>query len=331
MSEFVRLLGNEKNIEYFSKAADLGKLSHAYIISGPAGSGKSVFADNIAAGLLCPSSGILVCEKCPACKKSMTKNHPDIIRVTHEKPRLIAVDEIRDQVVKTIDTKPFYGPYKIYIIEDADLMNDNGQNALLKTIEEPPAYAIIFLLTSNPDGLLETVHSRCITIEMEMLSDDIVADFLVNHCKTGESKAAEIAAFARGNLGLAEKLSKKEETGITDTVPALLTCLASLDAFEVKIRAQELADSGTEEVLDTMMLWFRDVLVRKSADGFRLYFPSEAAAEKAQADMLSYETLNDILNYIEDAKMQISFNVGAAAALDGLLLRIRSKLQEGAK
>lgn len=330
MSEFVRLLGNEKNIDYFSKAADLGKLSHAYIISGPAGSGKSVFADNIAAGLLCPSSGILACGKCPMCKKSMTKNHPDIIRVTHEKPNLIKVGEVRDQVVKTIDTKPYYGPYKIYIIEDADLMNDNGQNALLKTIEEPPAYAIIFLLTSNPDGLLETVHSRCITIEMEMLSDDVVADFLVQHCKTGESKAAEIAAFTRGNLGLAEKLAKKE-VSIPDTVPALLTGLASLDAFEVKTRAQELAESDPEEVLDTMMLWFRDVLVSKAAGGFRLYFPNEAAAEKAQADMLSYETLNDILNYIDDARMQISFNVGAAAALDGLLLKVRSKLQEGAK
>ncbi len=330
MSEFVRLLGNEKNKEYFSKATDAGKLSHAYIISGPSGSGKSVLADNIAAGLLCPSSGVLVCGKCPACKKSMTGNHPDIIRVTHEKPRLIRVEEIRDQVVGTIDTKPYYGPYKIYIIEDAHLMNENAQNALLKTIEEPPAYAVIFLLTPNSDGLLETVRSRCIKIETALISDDVVTDFLVKHCKISESKAAEFAAYAHGNLGLAKKLAEKKDASTQDAISFLLASLSSMDAFEVKTKAQALADSDTDEVLDTMMLWFRDVLVKKAADGFRLYFVDESAVIKAQASVLSYENLNDICEGIEAAREQLAFNVGAAAAFCGLLLKIRGFLQKGA-
>ena len=81
--------------------------------------------------------------------------------VSHEKPGTITIDEIRDQVINDIDIRPYYSPYKIYIIADADLMTPQAQNALLKTIEEPPEYAVILLLTNNIGGLLPTIQSRC--------------------------------------------------------------------------------------------------------------------------------------------------------------------------
>ena len=162
MFELTEVLENKKNIEHLSKAHEKGKLSHAYIINGANGSGKRTLVRFIAAGLLCdkthdseddqPSFFSMMgmekpplrslsqgpCRECPSCAKTLSGNHPDIIYVRHEKANLIKVDEIRDQVIDDIAVKPYYGPYKIYIIEDAHLMNENAQNALLKTIEEPP-------------------------------------------------------------------------------------------------------------------------------------------------------------------------------------------------
>ena len=97
---------------------------------------------------------------CDSCKKVIGKNHPDIITVTHEKPGSISIDEVREQVVHDVDIKPYCSPYKIYIIPDAEMMTVQAQNALLKTIEEPPEYGIIILLTSNMSAILPTIQSR---------------------------------------------------------------------------------------------------------------------------------------------------------------------------
>ena len=92
------------------------------------------------------------CGICPSCIKAQTHNHPDIIRTAHEKKTVLSVQEIREQLVDTVSVAPYYGPYKIYIVEDAQLLNEHGQNALLKTIEEPPDYVLIFILTGlSPD------------------------------------------------------------------------------------------------------------------------------------------------------------------------------------
>ena len=328
MSEFRKLLENENNIEYFSEAAKRGKLSHAYIISGAEGSGKSVLVENISAGLLCSSGGVLLCGKCNSCKKVLSNNHPDLIRVTHEKPNLISIGEIREQVLDTVSIMPFYGPHKIYIIEDAHLMNLNGQNALLKTLEEPPSYAIIFLITPVIDGLLETIRSRCITIEMDVVPDETVKNFLLEHYKITEEKAAKLAAFARGNIGLAESLiNGKNAELISEKLPALLSKLTSLDAFEIRTAAKEFGDSDTDAILNNMLLWFRDVLVMKAAGDFHLYFADSADAIKKQANAASYEALNNIIESIDETRKQIYFNVKDAAAFDVLLLKIRELLK----
>ena len=175
MSELKKILGNRHNIEHFKEAVRKGKVSHAYIIDGPEGIGKKTFAGYIAAALLC-EKGIEEgpCMVCGSCVKADTHNHPDIIWVEHDKPTVLSIDEIRQQVIDTVDIVPYYGPYKIYIIKDAQLLNDNGQNALLKTLEEPPEYALFFLLTDNYDRLLDTIKSRCMKLRMEPLDQEII-------------------------------------------------------------------------------------------------------------------------------------------------------------
>src|SRR3712207_5364194 len=114
------------------------------------------------------------CGRCHHCRQSESRNQPDIVYVTHEKPNTISVDDIRTQLGSDIVIRPYASDYKIYIIDEAEKMNEQAQNALLKTIEEPPAYAVIFLLTNNAQTLLQTIRSRCILLETRPLADTLI-------------------------------------------------------------------------------------------------------------------------------------------------------------
>ena len=121
-------------------------------------------------------SDVEPCMECHSCKQAMTKNQPDIIYVRHEKPNTISVDDIRTQVNNDIVIKPYSSRYKIYIIDEAEKMNEQAQNALLKTIEEPPAYAILILLTTNAAAFLPTILSRCVTLNIKAVPDEKIRE-----------------------------------------------------------------------------------------------------------------------------------------------------------
>ena len=127
---------------------------HAYILAGEAGMGRKSLAHAFALTLLCEKGKSQPCMECHACKQVLSGNHPDLIHVTHEKAGSIGVDDIREQVNDTIMIRPYSSYYKIYIVDEAEKMTIQAQNALLKTIEEPPSYAVILLLTTNSDGFL---------------------------------------------------------------------------------------------------------------------------------------------------------------------------------
>ena len=135
MGSFKDVVGHKDIINYIRNAVTENKVSHAYILNGERGSGKKMLANLFATTLLCEKQGPDPCNACHSCHQAESGNHPDIIRVTHEKPSTISVDDIRRQVNEDIQIKPYQGPYKIYIIAEADLMTVQAQNALLKTIE----------------------------------------------------------------------------------------------------------------------------------------------------------------------------------------------------
>lgn len=186
---FKGIVGHEDIIAHFKSSIETGNVAHAYIISGDAGSGKKALAYAFAETLECEAGGTEACGTCQSCLQVSTGNYPDIITVTHEKPNLISVDEVRDQLINTIDIKPYKGKYKIYIIPDAELLNVQAQNAMLKTIEEPPAYAVILLLTTNLDKLLETVKSRCLKLQTKPIRERDVLAYLTNVMGLTKEKA----------------------------------------------------------------------------------------------------------------------------------------------
>ncbi len=179
MAGFSDVLGHEQTILHMKHAIEMNKVSHAYILSGEKGSGKKLLAGLFAQTLQCQKRGTEPCMECRSCKQEMNRNQPDIIRVVHEKPNTISVEEIRTQVNGDIMIKPYSSPYKIYIIDEAEKLSVQAQNALLKTIEEPPVYAVILLLTTNAGILLPTIRSRCVTLDLKPVAPGVLKEYLM--------------------------------------------------------------------------------------------------------------------------------------------------------
>ena len=174
MAGFRDIIGHNQIIEHLKNAIRMEKISHAYILNGENNSGKMMLAEAFAMALQCEAGGDEPCMECRSCRQAKEHNQPDIIYVTHEKPNIISVDDIRHQLNNDIVIKPYSSKYKIYIVDEAEKMNTQAQNALLKTIEEPPAYGIILLLTTNADSFLPTILSRCITMNLKTVQEELI-------------------------------------------------------------------------------------------------------------------------------------------------------------
>ena len=200
MGSFKDVVGHKDIINYIRSAVEKDQVSHAYILNGERGAGKKLLANLFAASLQCEKGGPDPCNNCHSCRQAESGNHPDIIRVTHEKPNSISVDDIREQVNNTIMIKPYQGPYKIYIIDRADLMTVQAQNALLKTIEEPPQYAVIMLLTENAELLLPTITSRCVMLKLRYIRDKLIRRYLMEKvCQVLEEQEKKTGSAERMN------------------------------------------------------------------------------------------------------------------------------------
>ena len=167
MAEFRDIIGQEQLKEHLQGAIERNKVSHAYIINGERNSGKEFIAKVFAMALECTDrKDGEPCQVCHSCKQALSGNHPDIIFVSHEKPNVIGVDDIRTQINGDVAIKPYSSPKKIYIMNEGEKMTVQAQNALLKTIEEPPKYVVILLLTENAELLLPTINSRCVMLKL---------------------------------------------------------------------------------------------------------------------------------------------------------------------
>ena len=254
MVGFNDIIGHEEIIRHLKNAIKTGKVSHSYIFTGRPGSGKKLLATTYAMTLQCEKGGTEPCQKCDSCKKAMGKNHPDIIMVNHEKPGIISIDEIREQVIYDVAVKPYCSQYKIYIIPDAHMMTVQAQNALLKTIEEPPEYAVIMLLTSNVDALLPTIQSRCVRLDLKVVDDSLVKQYLMERLHVPDYQAEIDASFAQGSIGIAKEAATSEEfSTITRSALKILKNADSMEVYELadeikllSAEKQNIGDYGSE-------------------------------------------------------------------------------------
>ena len=304
-----------------------GKVSHAYILNGQRGAGKKMLANLFAQTLQCEAGGDEPCYECHSCRQATSANHPDIIRVTHEKPNSISVDDIRVQINEDIQVKPYSGKYKIYIVPDADMMTVQAQNALLKTIEEPPAYAVIFLLTENADSLLPTICSRCVMLKLRNIKDTLVKTYLMEVFQIPDYKADVCTAFAQGNIGRAIMLANSEHFNeIKEEAIQLLKYIDTMELAELVEAVKRISIYKIEitDYLDILMIWYRDVLLYKATKNIdRVIFGEEIDSIKERARKSSYEGIGTILDAIEKAKARLKANVNFDLAMELLLLTIK--------
>ena len=327
MGSFKDVVGHKDIINYIRNAVEKDQVSHAYILNGERGAGKKLLANLFAATLLCEKGGPDPCNDCHSCRQAESGNHPDIIRVTHEKPNSIGVDDIREQVNNTIMIKPYQGPYKVYIIDHADLMTPQAQNALLKTIEEPPQYAVILLLVENAEVLLPTINSRCVMLRLRYIKDILIKKYLMENLKVPDYKADLCTAFAQGNMGHAIMLANSEHFNeIREEAVQLLRNIHEMELSEIIEAVNRITAYKVEisDYLDIIMVWYRDVLLYKATrDIETVVFRDQINYIKERARMSSYEGIQMILSSFERAKSRLKANVNFELTMELLFLTIK--------
>ena len=327
MGSFKDVVGHKDILKYISSAVENNRVSHAYILNGERGSGKKMLANLFATTLLCESGNSEPCGKCHSCRQAESGNHPDIIRVTHEKPNSISVDDIRTQVNNTVDIKPYQGPYKVYIIPQADLMTPQAQNAILKTIEEPPAYAVFLLLTENAETLLPTINSRCVMLKLRNIKDTLIRKYLMENLEIPDYKADMCTAFAQGNVGRAIMLANSEHFNeIREEAVQLLKHISEMELNEIVAAVKNISVYKLEitDYLDIIMIWYRDVLLYKATKEIdKVVFKDQLQSIKEQARKSSYEGIELILESLEKAKARLKANVNFDLVMELLFLTIK--------
>lgn len=327
MAGFKDIIGHEQIIGHLQNAIASDKVSHAYILNGPDQSGKLMLAEAFATALQCEKKGAEGCMECHSCKQALSHNQPDIIYVRHEKPNTIAVDDIREQINQDIVVKPYSSPYKIYIVDEAEKMNPSAQNALLKTIEEPPLYAVILLLTTKADSFLPTVLSRCIRLNIKPVPDEKIRDFLMKNYQIPDYQAEISVAFAQGNVGKAIQLAVSDNfKELKDSAVQLMKRVKDIEIYEMGEAVKQISNFklSINDYFDIMMIWYRDVLMYKATiDINSLIFKEQVYEIKKQASNSSYHGIQKILEALEKAKIRLNANVNFDLVIELLLLTIK--------
>ncbi len=252
MTVWADLVGQDRVVEVLRRAVagDAHAMTHAWLITGPPGSGRSNAARAFAAALQCERGG---CGECSACRTSLSGAHPDVTLVRTEQLS-IGVDEVRD-LVRRAAMAPTLGRYQVIVVEDADRVTERGADALLKSIEEPAARTVWLLCAPTPDDVVVTIRSRCRRVELATPSAAAVAELLVRRDGVPADLAAFAARVAQGHIGRARMLARNEAVRARRAellqLPGRLTSLsACLSAAAGLVEAAAAEASGTTGELD---------------------------------------------------------------------------------
>ncbi|HXK29385.1 MAG TPA: DNA polymerase III subunit delta' [Candidatus Binatia bacterium] len=277
---FAEIIGHQRPLEILRLALGNGRLHHAYLFVGPEGSGKRTVALALAKAIHCRETKNDFCDRCPDCARIHAGNHPDVRLVqTLEDKKEISIKQVRE-IEKELNFRSFSGKRKIAIIDPATLLNTSSQNALLKTLEEPPQNSLIVLIAPNAGALLPTLRSRCLRVSFGPLARDEVARYLMSKEGINQDDAHLRAALSMGSLGAARKFDKEEVLEKRRTWAALLLSLSAGD-YRGAIEAAEAIASDKEEslhFLEWAETWYRDLLVHAA---------TENSEEMVNVDMLT--------------------------------------------
>lgn len=325
---FKDIVGQERAIKILTKSLKENKVSSSYIFVGNEGTGKKLAAIEFTKAVNClnPSKNSEACEDCQSCNEINKQYSPDL-KIIEPIKGSIKIEQIRE-MRKEIELKPFKNKKKIYIIDKTEKMTLEASNCLLKTIEEPPYYAIIILICSKIDSILPTIVSRCQIINFGLISSYKIEEFLLNKNSNLEKEKAEIISkLAQGSIGSASKLLLDKEyfvrrEEIINYLSAISPEKCSADIF-TKVERMVSEIDRIEEILEIIKLWYRDILIIKNTVDQKYVANCdklEILIEKSQ--IYSQVILVDILDYLEQMEEYLIRNVNTRLILERLYIKM---------
>ena len=248
------IIGHEHIVEQLQRTVASGRIAGAYLFVGPPGVGKETVATYFTRLICCQEEAEppIACGKCLACRKVASGNHPDL-RFIRPEGSLMKIGQIRE-LQKQIIYEPLEASRKVYILTDAERMNAEAENCLLKTLEEPPASSVLILLTSNIEALLPTTRSRCQILQFYAMQPEELAELLTDRFSADPEKATTIAISTGGAIGKALTQLEKGDT-LSQEVPEILKATEVLSAFRF---AEEFKNEPDR--LAELVMWYRDLL-----------------------------------------------------------------------
>lgn len=294
---FKNILGNEKNKQILEKSVVLNKTSHSYIFWGTEGIGKKIIAKEFAKMLLCIGEN-KYCNKCKSCIEFDSNNNPDFLLIEPNEGK-VRIEQVREMQRK-IAEKPIISNKKVYIINDVDTMTTEAQNCLLKTLEEPPEYAIIILICSNENTLLSTIKSRCTRMYFEPISREEMA----NYFETNEIAISKnIIELSQGSIGKAIKLNEHQD--LYENVEKVLIELKNKDLIDIV--------QMSEEIYKT-----------KEEISYILEYMNTLALELSKRDIKYIKCIE----IIEETKKRLKANSNYDMCIDNMLFNIWEEVNE---
>ncbi len=325
MNGFDDFLGSKNVVKGLMNMIDSQRISHAYIFDGSLGTGKKTLAKIFAKALQCRGEGVRPCGKCPSCKGIDSGDSPDVFFISSEK-QTIGVDVVRDEIIDRSSVKPYMSKYRIFVITQGDKLTEQAQNALLKTIEEPPSYGIYIILTTNYKALLETILSRCVLLRLSPLSTELIERELKKRGACKDSEAGVIAGASGGSLGQALKLSEDEDFFVLrekaiSAVEKTEKCdfMGLYDIMEDMLSVEK----RLGELLELMYMFYRDLIICKTA-GRQLVIQKDYIG--VIEDLCRKMSLKRLLRgekALTDAKANIEMNVNKQLCLEQMLFEMK--------
>lgn len=324
MYTFEEIRGNTPLVEQLRRSAASGRSSHAYLFLGGAGAGKRLIANTFAKALQCEGEK-RPCDSCKSCHAFNHGNHPDVIYFQSLKNgKTYTIEDVREQLLETVDLKPFQYEKKIYIIEKADTLNIQSQNALLKTLEEPPAHAVFLLLAERAEAFLPTILSRVVVMKIRPLSAETIADYLMQAGHLAEESHI-LSAYAQGRIGQALELVEDEGfREMRQDILGKLEALPSMSEGDAYLLAKDLEGYKNDlRFLDIMELWYRDLLTAKSLreEGYLIQRDKKDAifrAAKEPAALLAKKAAA-----VRTARMRLAQNANFRLTMEVMLMDLK--------
>lgn len=316
--EFPGFLGNEQLKQNLSAAVDRQRAAHFYLISGPEGSGKHTLAKLLCAALVCTAPQKPCC-RCSQCRKALAGGHPDIITVDDTEHKTVSVKVIRD-AREDLFIRPNEASRKIYYVPRGHDLGLPGQNALLKVLEEPPAYGVFVLLTNNADQLLPTVRSRCVELKLQPLSkQQILSELQKEFPQASAEDRSAAAARCGGWLGQAKALLS-DGGGWSPQAKDFAQAFTKKDS-EALLRLLVPLEKSKRDVLIPILQQWVDLL--GGALTCRAGLPPLDSMTRALAASRTPQDLNRAIRILEESIAFLQGNVSPGAVCGNLVWQLQ--------